>query len=74
MLISSWSGNILRNIFYIIYIHLCNRLYIQGGGMEAVEKLQQLEAIRSSTSRNSRSSLSGMDKDKVLVNQALVCI
>ncbi|XP_064997061.1 plastid division protein CDP1, chloroplastic [Musa acuminata AAA Group] len=49
----------------------CSFLLGQGGGMEAVEKLQQLEAIRSSTSRNSLSSLSGMDKDKVLVNQAL---
>ncbi|CAL9112513.1 unnamed protein product [Musa textilis] len=49
----------------------CSFLLGQGGGMEAVEKLQQLEAIRSSTSRNSQSSLSGMHKDKVLVNQAL---
>nr|XP_009392236.1 PREDICTED: plastid division protein CDP1, chloroplastic-like isoform X1 [Musa acuminata subsp. malaccensis]XP_018679197.1 PREDICTED: plastid division protein CDP1, chloroplastic-like isoform X1 [Musa acuminata subsp. malaccensis] len=49
----------------------CSFLLGQGGGMEAVEKLQQLEAIRSSTSRNSLSSLSGMDKDKVVVNQAL---
>lgn len=45
---------------------------MQTGGMETVEKLLQLETIRSCTSQNSRSGMSGTYKDKGTVNQTLV--
>ncbi|XP_065001138.1 plastid division protein CDP1, chloroplastic-like [Musa acuminata AAA Group] len=49
----------------------CSFLLGQTGGMETVEKLLQLETIRSCTSQNSRSGMSGTYKDKGTVNQTL---
>ncbi|KAJ8498036.1 hypothetical protein OPV22_008588 [Ensete ventricosum] len=49
----------------------CSFLLGQTGGMETVEKLLQLETMRSSTSQNSRSGMSGTSKDKGTVNQTL---